>query len=869
MRSAWRIGINSLSGRWRRTSLLIAAVALSAALVVGVACAIASVNAGMALRAAYAVGAADVRIRHVGERSFEASLLETVRGWDGVALASARSKGAIPLVNPGDTPGANPGDARQSGGDDAEPLVAVGWGVEPGVFERVLPHRYVAGRPVERDGEVVVEERLAKQLHVSVGDRLGVMSFYSEEPLTVVGVVARPMFGNIARTEAFVTAPTLAAISGASGRVSSIEIVLDDGVDASVFSTLHADELPSGLLIRTTERAASSLSRNVQSSNIGMVFAASLTFLAASFIILTGLTTGVLERQRELAILRCLGASKSQIASSQLSVGVVIGGIGALLGTPLGLVIAYVASVVFAENLPAGLRISTLGIALSILGSVGAGLLGAMWPAISAARVTPLAAMRVRAAPANTASVVGVTIAGVALLFVGVVVAFGPRDGEVVFWLVNIVATPALFGGYFLLGAPVTLLMTRLTGPMLNTVLRLPRGMLAGTIRATPLRHGFTAGSLMVGLSLLVSMWTNGDALLRDWLGAVRFPDAFVSGPSGLPASAKGKIDALPFVEQSTAITLQKLDQRVLGMRSLVNVKTSFIAFEPRTFFAMTTMEWVQGDQEEAIRRLEAGGAVIVAREFHVARGLGLGDTVTLEFNDERFEFDIVGVVSSPGLELVAQYYDIGQERAQQSISAVFGSRKDLIEKFGNDTISLLQIDLVKGTDPAYAVEQMRATLRGTLLAVGSGAGVRDSIQAIGKTTMRVMSIVAVGALLIASFGVASVVIAGIDARRYEFGVLRAIGAQGSLLRRLVIGETIIIALAACVLGVALGLHGAATGQVIYELVAGLRLRVVPPMAPIAFGCAAVLMTALGAAWPAASRLSKKTPRELLTATRG
>ena len=857
MRSAWRIGINSLSGRWRRTSLLIAAVALSSALVVGVACAIASVNAGMELRAAYAVGAADARIRHVGERAFDASLLETVRSWEGVAVASARSKGPIPLVN------------LAADGDDPEPWVAVGWGVEPAVDELVLPHKYIEGRAVEADWEVAVEERLAAQLNASVGDQLETMSFYTDEPLTVVGIVARPLFGNISRTEAYVTAATLSEISGASGRVASIEIVLVEDTDAAAFCEAHADELTDGLLIRTTERAASSLAKNVQSSNIGMVFAAALTFLAASFIILTGLTTGVLERQRELAIMRCIGASKVQIAFSQLTVGIVIGGIGALFGTPLGVGIAYGASVVFADNLPAGMRISTLGISLSIIGSVGAGLLGAMWPAISAARVSPLTAMRVRANSASGAGVVGVTIAGVFLLVIGIASAFGPRDGEVAFWLVNIVATPALFGGYFLLGAPVTLAVTRVFGPALNKLLRLPKGMLIGTIRATPLRHGFTAGSLMVGLALLVTMWTNGNALFRDWLGAVRFPDAFVSGPAGLPASAKDTIDALPFVEDSTAITLQRLEQRVLGMRSLANMKTSFIAFEPRLFFEMTTMEWVQGDQEIAIEKLEAGGSVIIAREFHVARGLGLGDTVTLEFDDEEFEFDIVGVVSSPGLELVAQYYDIGQERAQQSISAVFGSRKDLIEKFGNDTISLLQINLDDEIDPAVAVKEMRASLRGTLLAVGSGAAVRESIQAIGRTTMRVMSIVAIGALLIASFGVASVVVAGIDARRYEFGVLRAIGAQGSLLRRLVIGETIIIAMGASVLGVALGLHGAATGQVLYELLAGLRLQVIPPVLPIVFGSAAVFAMALGAAWPAAAKLSRKSPRALLTSTRG
>ncbi|MCB9837822.1 MAG: FtsX-like permease family protein [Phycisphaeraceae bacterium] len=842
-----------MSGRWRRTALLIAAVSLSAALVVGVSCAIASVNAGMALRAAYAVGAADARIRHVGERPFDESLLETVRGWDGVRIASGRSKGALPLAQPGSD----------------EPMVTVGWGVEPGVDERTLPHKYILGRPVERDGEVVIEERLAEQLDVSVGGRLETMSFYTDEPLTVVGVFARPLFGNIARTEAFVTRPTLASITGDSGRLSTIELVLRQGVEPTSFCGRHMDDLPPGLVLRTTERAASSLAKNVHSSNIGMVFAAALTFLAASFIILTGLTTGVLERQRELAILRCVGARKAQIAASQLSVGIVIGGIGALIGTPLGLGIAYAASVVFRENLPAGLHISALGLALSIAGSVGAGLLGALWPALSAARVTPLAAMRIRATPRNTAGVIGSTAAGLALIVIAIVSSLATRDGQLEFWLINLVSTPALFAGYFLLGTPVTLLVMRLLGAVVNTALRLPRGMLSGTIRATPLRHGFTAGSLMVGLSLLVSLWTNGNAMLRDWLGAVRFPDAFVSGPAGLPPDAKDRIEALPFVERTTAITLQRLDQRVLGMRSLVDVKTSFIAFEPRLFFDMVSMEWVQGNQEEAIRRLEEGGAVVVAREFNVARGLGLGDTVTLEFNGREYAFDIVGVVSSPGLELVAQYYDIGQERAQQSISAVFGSRKDLIEKFGNDAISLLQVDLDDDVDPRHAVSEMKSALRGSLLAVGSGASVRDSIQGIGRTTMRVMSIVAVGALLIASFGVASVVIAGIDARRYEFGVLRAIGAQGGLLRRLVVGETVIIALSACVLGVGLGLHGAATGQIIYELIAGLRLRVVPPMVPIALGCAAVVLTALGAAWPSAARLSRKSPRELLTATRG
>ena len=69
-----------------------------------------------------------------------------------------------------------------------------------------------------------------------------------------------------------------------------------------------------------------------------IVLGSMLSFFAASFIIMTGLTVDVAERQRDLAVLRCVGGARWQLASSQLSVGVLIGGIGALIGVPLGLV---------------------------------------------------------------------------------------------------------------------------------------------------------------------------------------------------------------------------------------------------------------------------------------------------------------------------------------------------------------------------------------------------------------------------------------------------------------------------------------------------------------------------------------------------
>jgi putative ABC transport system permease protein len=67
-------------------------------------------------------------------------------------------------------------------------------------------------------------------------------------------------------------------------------------------------------------------------------------------------------------------------------------------------------------------------------------------------------------------------------------------------------------------------------------------------------------------------------------------------------------------------------------------------------------------------------------------------------------------------------------------------------------------------------------------------------------------SIIGIGALCVASLGVANMVIASVHARRYELGVLRAIGAGRWQLVRLVLAEVTLIGFIAGILGAAAGL---------------------------------------------------------------
>lgn len=935
MRAAWRLAINSLSGRKGRTVLLAGAVALSAALVVTVACAMATVRKAMNQHLDATVGAADLCLKPAGSGStMPADWLDKVRGWPEVERAEGRLQASLAL-----TLAAESMEERADGSFVHAPTTLRATALATSLSDGGLlaPPTILAGRLPKSDDEVVLDAFAAQQmtaevgakardgwkpapafarsfagapwrtpeprpelpdetrdpaeaarLNASVGVRVGdtvsavellvdaarlgfaLPSMRERRALKVVGIAAPPPLGG--RPQAYLTLTGVAALAEEPGRLTQVDLVLRPGADPDAAVAAHRAEAgapPDNLVLQTTTKVTSGVNANMEASQLGFILATFMAFLSASFIILTGLTTNVMERQRELAILRCVGAERGQIAGAQVLTGAVIGALGALGGVPLGLGIAAILAAILREQLGVGAQAPASAIVLACVGSVAAGIAGALWPAWRAARVTPLSALASRAAAPSRRGiriVTGLALAGIAVQLLAALI---PRDGQLIFWLYATAGLPIMFFAYFLLGVPLVLLVSRLIAGPLSRVMRVPSGLLARTVEATPYRHGLTAGALMGGLALMVALWTNGGAFLRDWIGKIEFPDAFVSGLALTPESQR-TLDAMTdIVERTCAITLQPVETDAFGVRALQKYKTTFMAFEPEPFFAMMNPQWVQGDPKTAAAKLERGGAVIVAREFLVAKGLGVGQTFRCRFNDRDHEFEIVGVVTSPGLEIVSKFFNVGEDFTEQALHAVFGTRKDLKERFGSEAIHLIQIDLKDGVDDEAALARFRAALFGRILDAGSGRQVKEQIGVFIRAGLLLISLVGVAAMLVACFGVANVVVAGIQARQFEFGVLRAVGAPRGLLPRLVLAEALVIALAACVLGTLMGIQGSWTGQRIDRMLFGLDMTLRPPPLPIAACWAATIVLTLAAAAPAAWRLSRKGPRELLGAVRG
>jgi putative ABC transport system permease protein len=859
MRPAWRLGINSLSGRRSRSMLLVASVALSSALIATVACAMASMHSGLKQRIDATVGAADLRVARTGKDALTADVAEKVRAWPETKLVVARAQGPIILKNP-------------ANGNEA---ATVGNGVDAAADAQVRAVEVVEGRRATALGEIAIDQAGMKELGAKVGDTLSVSRWGDAISLKVVGVVRQPGIGMgvMTRAESQVTLEQMGVILEKPGTIKELDVVLKDSRDSERVAQQHKSDLGPGVLVRTSAKITSGLDQSQRTGRIGLTVASAIAMLSAAFIIMTGLTTNVTERIRELAMLRCIGGTKGQMAESQIVMGLTVGAMGAVVGIPAGTLGAWVLVNYFRDHFPAGFTFNTVGVLLGVAAAVLAGLLGSLLPAWKAARTSPLDALAARSKPARGSGLVLCGVAGLALVALHIVMFTVIRDPDHLLFLDLGIGLPGLFAGYFLLSVPVVWIITTVLGPLLSKVLAIPAGLLVRSVQATPYRFGFTSGAMMLGLALMVSIWTNGRSIDRDVLSSFKFPDAFAAGLN-ISERTQKRIAALPFVKKTTPITVQNFRTDAFGFKALDNASTTFIAFEPDDFLNMANIKWLEGDKVSGVEALRKGGAVLVAKEFRVARGVGVGDTLKLSLDGKKFEFKVVGVVASPGLDVVSKYFEIGDDFLDVAVNAVFGSREDLKRLVGVSTVRLMQIDLKSDGEfaklsDADAIRQIRKAGGFEVLDAGSGREIIKEIRTYVAASLYVFSLVAVGGMLVACFGVANLIVAGIQARQFEFGVLRAIGAQKGLIARMVLGEALIIALAACIVGTCFGFHGAWAGQKMNELTLGFQMTTHLPVDATALGWVMLTVITVGAALPAILSVNRAKPRELLGAVRG
>jgi len=847
MRALWHLVINSLAGRRGRTALLVLAVALATVLTVGVAAAIGTLGRSVGHAVGRVAGLADLSVRHRFNATLPASLLDEVRSWPDVALAAGRADGGATLRS------------RRTGRE----FTALLTGIEPEIDAQLTPRDFVAGRGVRANGEIVLDPHLRRRLGAEVGDVLEAVRRDGYDELTVVGIFDRPKLGALQRAMAVVRLAEARALIGQVGRLDEIHIRLRDGVEVEAFVESHQSRLPAGAAFQTSTSARAGVNRRLRMANLFLHVLTMLASLSAGFLILTSLTTAVTERMREMAILRCIGASRSQLAAAQLGGGSFVALLGAAIGTPLGLLAAWGLYRWYQDMLPGGFAANWRGVAVAVGGSLLAGLLGAGYPAFLAATARPLEALTARARPPRRRHVVLCAAAGLVLAAVYLPMTALPVDGERLVWLWTYAGLPLTFVGYFLLGVPLLVWIARLAAPPVGRLLRLPRALLGQSLLATPMRHGFTGGTLMVALALLVAIWTQGRSVMVGWFESIKMPDAFVRRfPSLSEQQWRAVRDANATAQACPTATIPVRALGVhFGLKSISPPNTLFVATDMAAFFRMTDLDWQEGDPATALRRMAAGRAVLVTREWSVAKGVGVGATLRLDTVGGPVEFEVVGVIASKGLEIATHVFRIRRRFADASVSSVFGTREDAKRHFGTGAVNLVLLTLREDVTDRQAVDELRAAAPGSV--VGTSRKILRRVKRSLGRIMTVASALALGSLFLACLGVANLIVAEVASRRFEFGVLRAVGAQRGLLGRLVAGQAVMVALVGCVAGTALGVQLAMIERDFHRRLVGIEYT--PRLAAdvAAWGTLTVIAAALLAALPAIWSLMRLRPRDL------
>jgi lipoprotein-releasing system permease protein len=270
-------------------------------------------------------------------------------------------------------------------------------GVEADLYFRIvpLPEKIVAGAPRLGAEDIIVGQDLASDLGVTVGDKLRLaLASGGGATLTVSGIVD---LGNKSANQrnTFVALHTAQALLRLIGGVSSIDLTVNDIYAAE--DVAQAIAASHGVQADSWIRTNSQLYIAINAQRIANITIRLFVGLAVAFGIAAVLVVSVVQKSKEIGILRAMGASQGQILRVFLLEGAALGLAGSLAGSLIGAA-AIVLWGVLVKN-PDGTPLFPLDLDPWLFASAAVlatltGLAAAVMPAMRGARLDPVVAIR-------------------------------------------------------------------------------------------------------------------------------------------------------------------------------------------------------------------------------------------------------------------------------------------------------------------------------------------------------------------------------------------------------------------------------------------------------------------------------------------
>ena len=270
-------------------------------------------------------------------------------------------------------------------------------GVQPEVYFKIIPmtDKMVQGQALINSESILIGTELASDLGLGVGDKLRLSSGTGRvQTLTVSGIFD---LGNKAANarNTFVALRTAQTLFDLVGGASVLDVTVHDVYTAeTIAQKMHQlTGLQADSWIKTNEQFFTAVKAQTTANTAIRFFVA----LSVGFGIASVLVVSVVQRSREIGILRAMGVTRGQVLRVFLIQGGLLGLGGAVLGSGIGALALFLwqrfmrnadGSEMFPLVFDSGLLLQTLLLATLT------GLLSAFAPALRAARLDPVVAIR-------------------------------------------------------------------------------------------------------------------------------------------------------------------------------------------------------------------------------------------------------------------------------------------------------------------------------------------------------------------------------------------------------------------------------------------------------------------------------------------
>ena len=668
--------------------------------------------------------------------------------------------------------------------------------------------------PLALAGSGVLMSRRIYNERVQAGlkDSDPVVVKYTERPATfvLVGVVdvakdspMAPYADTVLVTNALAAARLWdPARDGGVDRVGRVDLYLEDGADVDRVREQAQAVVAGRATVRTAQENRKSTHEIIGGVKLVLNLCSIGALVVGLFLVYNALAVTVAERRHDIGVFRSLGGTRRQIAWMFTVEALLLGGLGALIGIPLGIGLAELAINLFGDELSSAflnagesfrpvLSIDTA--VLAVVAGMLTSLLAALIPSLQAAHDEPADA--VRRAPAGTARGVrwAHRLACVALVLAGVLTILWRR--QLPSRTGSMVGLALILVGLFLAMPILASLLARLLQPPCRWLFGVEARLAADNLIRSPGRTGVVIGALAAGVALMfqtAGVGKSNEVPIRNWLEEVIRADAFLF--RGNPVSANSSMTPM---EPGIRDQLQALPgvERVVGIRfyrpEYGGTYILMVGIDARDY-QQGVMSRGRPDSPglDKMDQLPDGNYTIVSDNFAAKWKVKEGDTITIPGPRGPVELKVIG---------------IGRDYSW-SMGTIFMDRARYAEQFGDQLIDAFHVFFKQDADFDSTYESVRRYSEREGLLVQDRASVYIYLAGMLDRIFLIAYLQQIIIAVVATLGVLMALLISVLQRRRELGLLRAVGATQPQVLKTVLAEATLMGLLGTALGLLMGL---------------------------------------------------------------